>query len=138
MAYKCVTYRHRFLSNICVCNIISDSFAITVLIKCIKKNPHLPRRSTYLIFFKKGGIIYLFRDYQMKTVKICEKGSWSLLWFVWTWGSDLFWRAPLFINVSGLAYGSLIFVENLVQLCIFFKDILIVDDYYKTQSNLFL
>jgi len=61
-------------------------------------------------------------------MKICEKG---------TWGSELFCRAPLFNKVSGLAYGSLKFVENLVQLCIFIKDILIVDDYYKTQSNLF-
>ena len=50
--------------------------------------------------------------------------------------SDLFCRPP-FYKVSGLAYCSLKFVENLMQLCVFIKDILIVDDYYKTQSNLF-
>jgi len=45
-----------------------------------------------------------------------------------------FLASPLFINVSGLAYGSLKFAETLVLLCIFIKDILIVDDYNITNS----
>ena len=43
-----------------------------------------------------------------------------------------FGESPFY--VSGLDYGSLKFVETLVQLCIFIKDILIVDDYNITHS----
>lgn len=45
-----------------------------------------------------------------------------------------FLASPLFMNVSGLTYGSLKFVETFVKLCIFINDILIVDDYNITNS----
>ena len=82
--------------------------------------------------FKKGVIIYLFRDYQMQTGNFVKKRvdpSFNLF----ERGVAIFLGEPLFINVTSLAYGSLKF-ETLVQLCIFIKDILIVDYYNITNS----
>jgi hypothetical protein len=82
----------------------------------------------YLIFLKRRYNLP-FQRLSNANRKIFEKGNWSPF--------NLFERGvPIFFGespfyVSGLDYGSLKFVETLVQLCIFIKDILIVDDYYK-------
>ena len=69
----------------------------------------------------------------MQTGKFVKKGV-DLSFNLFERGVPIFFGEPLFINLSGLAYGSLKFVETLVQLCICIKDILIEDDYNITNS----
>jgi hypothetical protein len=70
------------------------------------------------------GSVYIIKWKQWTFVKKGVDPSFNLF-------ERSFWASPPFNKCVRLDYGSLKFVENIVQLCILIKDILIVDDYYK-------